>query len=75
MGDGESLKSCDMYGNELHTLQTNIEPASSSPVQWSPVIALREDWESETPKNCPGTAKNQCQEVWDSQLLKIFSHL
>ena len=39
------------------------------------VLALREGWESETPKNCPGTSKNQCQEVWDSQLLKIFSHL
>ena len=39
------------------------------------VLALREIWESETPKKCPGTSRNQCQEVWDSQLLKIFSHL
>ena len=39
------------------------------------VLALREVWELETPKNCPGTSKNQCQEVWNSQLLKIFSHL
>ena len=38
------------------------------------VLALREIWESETPKNCPGTSKNQCQEVWDSQVLKIFDH-
>ena len=30
------------------------------------VLALREVWESETPKNRPGTSKNQCQEVWDS---------
>ena len=42
---------------------------------YNPVLALREVWESETPKNCPGTSKNQCQEVWDIQLLKIFSHL
>ena len=41
----------------------------------SSVLALREVWESETPKNCPGTSKNHCQEVWDSQFLKIFSHL
>ena len=39
------------------------------------VLALREVWESETPKNCPGTSKNQYQEVWESQILKIFSHL
>ena len=39
------------------------------------VLALRDIWESETPKNCPGTSKNQWQEVWDAQLLKIFSHL
>ena len=39
------------------------------------VLALREVQESETPKNCPGTSKNQCQEVWDSKLLKIFCHL
>ena len=36
------------------------------------VLALREVWESETPKNCPGTSKNQCQEVWDSQLSEIL---
>ena len=36
---------------------------------------IKGSWESETPKNCPGTSENQCQEVWDSQLLKIFSHL
>ena len=36
-----------------------------------PVLALREVWESEAPKNCPGTSKNQCQEVWDFQLLNI----
>ena len=41
----------------------------------NPVLALREVWESEIPKNCPGNSKNQCQEVWDSQLLKIFSHI
>ena len=40
-----------------------------------PVLALREVWESETPKHCPGTSKNQYQEVWDSQSIKIFSHL
>ena len=39
------------------------------------MLALKELWESETPKNCPWTSKNQCQEVWDSQFLKIFSHL
>ena len=39
------------------------------------VLALREVWESETPENCPGTSKTQCQEVLDSQFLKIFSHL
>ena len=39
------------------------------------LLALREVGESKTPKNCPGTSKNQCQEVWDSQLLKVFSHL
>ena len=39
------------------------------------VLALREVWESETPKNCPGISKNQCQEVWDSQLFRIFSRL
>ena len=39
------------------------------------VLALREVWESETPKNCPGISKNQYQEVWDSQVLNIFSHL
>ena len=39
-----------------------------------PVFALREVWETETPQNCSGTSKNQCQEVWDSQLLKTFSH-
>ena len=27
------------------------------------VLALREVWESETPKICPETSKNQCQEV------------
>ena len=26
-------------------------------------------------RNCPGTSKNQCQEVWDSQVLKISDHL
>ena len=30
------------------------------------VLALTEVWELETPKNW--TSKNQCQEVWDSQL-------
>ena len=25
------------------------------------VLAFREVWESETPKYCPGTSKNQCQ--------------
>ena len=39
------------------------------------MLTLREVWESETPKNYPGTSKHQCQEVWDSQPLKIFSHL
>ena len=39
------------------------------------VLALREVWESETPKNCPGTSKIQCQEVWDSQILEISDHL
>ena len=29
----------------------------------------------DSPKNCPRTSKHQCQEVWDSQLVKIFSHL
>ena len=39
----------------------------SNPVFWkkissvSAVLALREVCESETPKNCPGTSKNQCQ--------------
>ena len=36
------------------------------------MLAFREVRESETPKNCPGTSKNQCQKVWDSQLLKIL---
>ena len=35
------------------------------------VLALREVWESETQKNCPGTSKIQCQEVWDSQVLTL----
>ena len=33
---------------------------------------IKEIWESGTPKNCPGTSKNQCQEVWDSQLLRYL---
>ena len=31
-------------------------------------LALMEVWESVTPKNCPETSKNQCQEVLDSNL-------
>ena len=69
-------------------LANSVDPdqLASSEANWSgsalfvikyvnSVLAFREVWESETPKNCPGTSKNQCQEVWDSQLLKIFSHL
>ena len=35
------------------------------------LLALREVWESEAPKNCPGTSKNQCQEVWGSAFKDI----
>ena len=56
----------------LYTWHSKVPVSTTSSTA---VLALREVWDSETPKNCPGTSKNQCQEVWDSQRLKIFSHL
>ena len=61
-----SFASCHCFDEILQKQKFSALPA---------VLALREVWESETPKNCPGTSKIQCQEVWDSQILKISAHL
>ena len=80
MGNGYTFKGGNCFGNVLasekrSTLKgKNLLPRGANSFLLT-VLALREVWESETPKNCPGTSKNQCQEVWDSQVLKISDHL